>query len=225
MTQVSLYIDCTNGVSGDMLCKGLTELCGDRAFVENQQRLVFSNEHEHSHEHSGHDHRSFVAIRDLLQNSLLDEQVKQTAINIYTALAEGEAEVHGETLDTVHFHEVGRPQAILNMVGIAAAANRLNPDQIYCSPIHDGTGTVQCSHGEIPVPVPAVKAMMKNCILKFVSEDVDMEMVTPTGLAALIGLGAKPIDRLEPQWNVVKSTISKGTRGTLPGIELKLFMA
>jgi len=229
VSEYSLYIDCTNGVSGDMLCKGLLELCGDPAYVENQQRLIFQNGHGHSHEEGhnhdeghGHDHRSFVAIRDLLQNSSLNEPVKKTAIGIYTVLAKGEAEVHGETLDTVHFHEVGRPEAILNMVGIAAAVNALDPDEIYCSTIHDGTGTVLCSHGEIPVPVPAVRAMMKTCNLNFVCDDVNMEMVTPTGLAALIGLGVKNIQGPKPAWNVVKSVISRGTRGDLPGIEIMI---
>ncbi|MCF0144808.1 MAG: DUF111 family protein, partial [Firmicutes bacterium] len=100
--------------------------------------------------------------------------------------------------ETVHFHEVGRDQAINNAIGIGAAIDALKIDEIVTSAICDGSGFVDCAHGRIPVPVPAVRAMMDLCGKEYpgfefrTCEDVDTEMVTPSGLASVIGMGAKP---------------------------------
>ncbi len=137
MQKIAIYIDCTHGVSGDMLCRGLTSLCGDSDYVEGQQASIFSRDDKPAH---GHHHRSFREIEALIGESQLEDPVKAIVLNIYTALAKAEAEVHKETLDTVHFHEVGRNQAIENMVGIAAAIHKLDPEYVFCSTIHDGVG-------------------------------------------------------------------------------------
>jgi len=198
-SKVNLYMDCTNGISGDMLCQCLTALSGNRAFVEEQQQLISdglhheSEHHQHHHDHGNehthaYSHRSFQSLLSLIDNSPLDDGVKAMTKKIYEILGTAEAEVHGETLLTVHFHEVGRPQAIINMVGIAAAFVTINPGQVYCGKVIDGCGTVQCAHGEIPVPVPAVCALMNRSTLSYGQCEKTMEMVTPTGLAALLAM-------------------------------------
>jgi pyridinium-3,5-bisthiocarboxylic acid mononucleotide nickel chelatase len=217
----NLYIDCTNGISGDMLCQGLTALSGDKTFVEEQQQLISDGLHHEAHHDHDHDaaagathvhgsagsdahahpytHRSYQSLIGLIDGSRLDDGVKAMTKKIYQILATAEAEVHGETLETVHFHEVGRPQAIINMVGIAAAFQTIHPAQVYCGQVIDGCGTVQCAHGEIPVPVPAVRALMNRSTLEYGTCDKSMEMVTPTGLAALLAMEPKTIhDHPEP---------------------------
>lgn len=244
MSKVNLYIDCTNGISGDMFCRCLTELCGDIAFVESQQKLIsdelhheeqhkHSHDHGHSHDHDhdhsqdhSHDHdnshgnnlpkpytdRSFQSILSLLSQSGLDDKVKNMAQKIYTVLAKAEAHVHGETLETVHFHEVGRPQAIINMVGIAAAYVATNPEHVYCSTIMDGTGTVLCAHGEISVPVPAVSALMETSDLSFATKNVEMEMVTPTGLASLLAMEPIYMEFHAKEVQIIRTAQAKGER-------------
>jgi hypothetical protein len=148
----------------------------------------------------------------LLSDCQIDNEVKALTLKIYTILAAAEAEVHGETLETVHFHEVGRPQAILNMVGIAAALTAIDPEKVYCSKVIDGIGTVQCAHGEISVPVPAVRALMNTSTLPFGTEEIEMEMVTPTGLAALLAMEPAYI-ALEPgKVEVIREAMAKGTK-------------
>ena len=226
MSKINLYIDCTNGISGDMLCQCLTDLCDNKSFVEEQQQLVSdelqhesqhpgSHEHEHSQGHSHaqvYTHRSFQSLLALLGDSQLNDDVKAMTLKIYTILAAAEAEVHGETLETVHFHEVGRPQAIINMVGIAAALNTINPRHVYCSKVMDGTGMVTCAHGEISVPVPAVKALMSRSQLIFGTKGIKMEMVTPTGLAALLAMEPTHIDGDFVDEVIVKSTVAIGAK-------------
>lgn len=225
MSAIKLYIDCTAGISGDMLRRALAGLCTEeqRQTLAEWQTLVDhpeeGNGHDHSHDHGhehdhnhGHSHRSFRDLESALQKSGLPEAVRDLAIRIYRVLGEAEAKVHGESIDTVHFHEVGRPEAFRNMVEIAGAAILLAPAAVECSIVVDGRGTVRCSHGELPVPVPAVRALMDACGLAFGTCEQDMEMVTPTGLAALIGLGAGCRPEPPAPSRILRSAAAPGTR-------------
>ena len=194
-----LYFDCTNGISGDMLLNALMELGECRAEVEaaiNNESLSHvhhshneENAHHHDHTHHG---RSYKEVKHLIECSGFTRKSREYAEAIYRNIAEAEAEVHGESLETIHFHEVGRDQAIKNALGIGMAMEKIAPDITAVSPIYDGRGTVVCSHGEIPVPVPAVRALMKRSTFAFRQAEVDTEMVTPSGLAGLMGIGAMP---------------------------------
>jgi pyridinium-3,5-bisthiocarboxylic acid mononucleotide nickel chelatase len=270
MSNGNIYIDCTNGVSGDMLCRCLTDLCGNGSFVEEQQQLISDElhheelhqtshelhheelhqaSHDHSHDHSeahthGHDHshdhseahnhnhphprpytnRSFQSLLGLLADCRLNEDVKAMTLKIYTILAIAEAQVHEETLETVHFHEVGRPQAVINMVGIAAALTAINPRKVYCSKVIDGIGTVKCAHGEISVPVPAVKAMMNTSNLTFGTTELEMEMVTPTGLAALLAMEPQYMPTGPNPEQIIQAAKARGDRCQEGDINVKGIM-
>jgi uncharacterized protein (DUF111 family) len=225
-----LYIDCTNGISGDMLLKAL-RAAGAKADVERyvapvydevtqRNARMYGHTHEHAHAHAV----SHEDIREIIDRTALDGAIREAAKKIYKVIAEAESKVHDEAFETVHFHEVGRKEAVCNIVGIAAAVKELDIKEIYCSPLHNGQGEIECSHGMIEVPVPAVKAMMQMCDYDFITEIDCGEMVTPSGLAALIGIGAKCIgdedeDIYEEFAAAVKSCkaksgAGKGTRET-----------
>lgn len=209
-----IYIDCSNGVSGDMVLNALLDLGVDRRHVTKElNKIGLSLEMPDRKDEEGHFHRAFREISELITNSDLSPGVKATSIRIYKTIAIAEAEVHMTTLQDVHFHEVGRDKAIANIVGVAIALEAMNVDEIYVSPLHDGKGTIVCSHGEIPVPVPAVAAMKSQCDYEFVTEHIDMEMVTPSGLGVLIGIGArkKPAHDLG---KVIRTGYGNGTRNT-----------
>ena len=229
-----LYIDCTNGISGDMVLMALKEL-GAEADIEealhyqppeehhhhhhdhdhdhhhhhdhdhehhhhdhghgeaSEEAKAHNSDHHHHHDHTHehhHSHASYGYIARLIDGSDLSYPVKAQAKAIYRVIARAEGEVHGAPMEEVHFHEVGRKEAILQIVGVAQALEELDVDEVFCSPVHDGKGEIECSHGIIPVPVPAVAAMMKESDLTFVTDDIDTEMVTPSGLGILMGIGA-----------------------------------
>jgi len=217
-----------------MVLNALMDLSGQRNDIEE----ALKNEHLHTHDdHDHHDHhhahgRSWLKVRQLIDHSSFSDDAKQTALSIYQNIAEAEASVHGETLETIHFHEVGRDEAIKNALGIGMAldavkASAQGSDQdadehleILTSPIYDGKGTVVCSHGEIPVPVPAVIALRSKCAYDFKTADVNMEMVTPSGLASLMGIKAKPAIKTlqqileDPRVSMIAETEAKGSRDT-----------
>jgi uncharacterized protein (DUF111 family) len=127
----------------------------------------------------------------MIEASGLNDPVKNMSIAIFTAIAEAEAAVHDVSVEDVAFHEVGAVDSIVDIVGTAICIDLLKADEIFCSPVHDGSGFIRCRHGLIPVPVPAVMEMLKGSGISIVSEDADTEMVTPTGFGILKGLGAK----------------------------------
>ena len=223
-----------------MVLKALMELSGRKKQIEEALQKEHLHDHDdHLHDHSRtHEHshgRSWLKVRRLIEHSSFSDKAKEIAISIYQNIAEAEAKVHGETLETIHFHEVGRDEAIRNALGIGMALDIIGgsdtdpeaePITVVTSPICDGHGTVVCSHGEIPVPVPAVMALREKCTYTFETADVNMEMVTPSGLASLMGIKAKPAvktlqqilaakdDSGAPRVTLIAETEAKGSRDT-----------
>lgn len=218
-----IYIDCTNGISSDMVLMALrglgakADLTGLIHMHGHEHAYGHTHEHEHGHTHDhGHEHThvqaSYQDILHIIEHSQISEAVKETARSIYGVIAKAEASVHGATLETVHFHEVGRPEAIRNILQIAKALEELQVTEVYCSDVHDGYGTILCSHGEIPVPVPAVAAMMRESDLTFVTDEIPTEMVTPSGLGVLIGIGAKGVKEKPERFLAAKEATGIGGR-------------
>lgn len=146
-----------------------------------------SHSTEHSHDHS-HDHddahagtRTFGEVAALIRQSGLPERVKEQAERVYRRLAEAEAAVHGASLETVHFHEVGAVDSIIDVVGSVYGLHLLGVERVVCSPLPNGNGFIRCAHGLMPVPPPATAELLKGCPLRQV--DVEGELVTPTGAA------------------------------------------
>lgn len=149
------------------------------------------DKHDHGeHDESEHNHASYKNIRKMIEGSGLTDNAKKMALDIFEVIAKAEAAVHDMPIEDVVFHEVGAVDSIVDIVGAAICIDLLEVDEILCSPVHDGSGYIECRHGIIPVPVPAVMEMLKGSEISIVTEDVDTEMVTPTGFAILKGLGA-----------------------------------
>jgi uncharacterized protein (TIGR00299 family) protein len=133
--------------------------------------------------HHHHEHRNFNDIKNIINSSELSDKVKSSSLAIFMRIAEAEAEVHGKTIDEVHFHEVGAIDSIIDIVGAAIALDYLKVDKIMASPIQLGGGFVKCAHGLIPVPAPATIRILKNIPVK--TGIVNFETTTPTGAAIL----------------------------------------
>lgn len=218
-----LYFDGSNGISGDMLLKAVSRLSrNEEKIYEVMRHEVMGSQEEQNHIHDGHHHgRSYKKVRELIENSGFSFASKKTALKIYEYIAQAEAKVHGETLETVHFHEVGRNEAVKNALAVGMAIEYICPDKIMVSPIYDGKGKIICSHGEIDVPVPAVMALRENCGYCFKTADVNTEMVTPSGLAGLMGIGAEAAEDedIVKKATVMDKIVVKGSRDTgRPGL-------
>ena len=111
------------------------------------------------------------------------ESVRQHTADVFTALAQAEAEVHGTTVDDVHFHEVGALDAIADIVGVCAGFVALGLEEVHCSPVAVGFGTIATDHGLLSVPPPAVVALLRG--IPTYAGPAETELCTPTGAALL----------------------------------------
>lgn len=146
--------------------------------------------HDHHCDHSGHDHhgqeeRNLEDISHIIKTSAISERAKALSIAVFTEIAKAEAAVHGKKVEEVHFHEVGAIDSIVDIVGAAICIDMLKVDRIFCSPVHEGQGFIHCRHGRLPVPVPAVVKMLEGSGITVITEEIQAELVTPTGLGIL----------------------------------------
>jgi len=142
----------------------------------------------HGHGHGGGT-RSWAEVRGLIEGAGLAGAVRERALDTFARLARAEAAAHGVAPDEVHFHEVGALDAIADIVGVAAASVALELDRIVVSTIAlGGGGQVRGQHGGIPVPGPAVLALLSEAEAPVTGGNAPYEMTTPTGAALLASL-------------------------------------
>ncbi len=165
-----------------------------------------------------HPHRGLSDILDLLKGATaLSDSVRDRASNVFERLASAEAEVHGCTVDAVHFHEVGALDAIVDVVGSVLGLQLLGISSLSCSPLPVGTGTVRCAHGELPVPVPATALLLRGRpTVPAAGPQPTGELVTPTGAALVTTL----CDRFGPPPPLLLERVAYGLgtrdRGDFP---------
>ena len=167
--------------------------------------------HEHDHEHHHHhEHRNLFDVNKIIDDSDIDPKAKNLAKRIFMRVAKAESKVHNETLENVHFHEVGAIDSIVDIIGTAILLCKINPDVIYSSVVNDGYGFIHCAHGMISVPVPATSEIFaaSNVISRQI--DVDTELVTPTGAAIIAEIASSY--GMMPAMNVQKIGWGTGTK-------------
>jgi uncharacterized protein (TIGR00299 family) protein len=214
---------------------------GDKKELPGEAHHEHTHAHEHDHQHGHkhehkHDHgRSLHEIRRILSGAKIEDRAKQRALAIFQELGEAEAKIHNTTVDKIHFHEVGAVDAIVDITCAAVATEALKVDEWICSPLNLGGGTVQCAHGRLPVPAPAVLEILKG--VPVYSSGIEKELTTPTGAAIVKTLatrfGTVPACKIEAtgygagtrelpsQPNVLRITIGESlelARGVAPEV-------
>ena len=179
-----------------------------------------SQPHEHAHQQESssaetatppshsHPHRGLTEIRRIISAAAISEAAKKTAIAIFEALGAAEAKIHNVAVETVHFHEVGAIDAMTDIVCAAVGMEALGVDEMVCSPLNVGGGTVECAHGTFPVPAPATVELLKDAPVY--SSGVEAELVTPTG-AAIVKTLARRFGSF-PEMKIERSGYGAGSR-------------
>lgn len=196
-----LFLDMASGIAGDMFIAALCDLGVPLDVISdavNQLKMpkvrlelragyagaIGCQHFRVSWEEQGKE-RSFSEIQEMINRSSLDDELKVLSLQIFRRLALAEAEVHRTSVDEVHFHEVGAVDAIVDIVGAAAAVIYLGA-KITASPVPLGRGFVKCRHGVLPLPAPATL----NCLrgIPTIPSGIEAELVTPTGAAIVATL-------------------------------------
>jgi uncharacterized protein (TIGR00299 family) protein len=178
------------------------------AHAEHSHGAPVVQAHTHTHEH----HRSLSAILAIIGSAPLPGPVKERASRAFQLLGEAEAAIHSVPIETVHFHEVGAVDTIVDIVCAAAGCAVLGVDRWLASPLNVGSGTVECQHGTLPVPAPATLALLGDAPVY--AAGPPMERVTPTGATILRMLDVRyaPL----PAMRIVAAGYGAGGRET-PG--------
>ncbi|NEZ47383.1 nickel pincer cofactor biosynthesis protein LarC [Clostridium niameyense] len=180
-------------------------------------------EHEHDHQHShNHQHRNLNDINKIIDNSILNDNIKRISKDIFLKVAEAESKVHNKSLEEVHFHEVGATDSIVDIVGAAICLDYLKVDKIMCSKVEVGSGFVKCAHGTLPVPAPATTEILKD--VPVTSGNVPFEATTPTGAAIIKSIVNKFTN--DKDFKIIKTGYGIGGKdeGDIPNA-LRVFLA
>jgi len=204
----ALYADMANGVAGDMFLAALFELGVAPATVVSSLRPLQLGQFDIVHErrcdahgfiagycivrdlHENHTHRHLTQILELIERVDAAPRVRQRAAAVFRRLAEAEAQVHGCDIDSVHFHEVGALDAIVDIVGVCVALEQLQIDRVYASTFTVGSGTIKCAHGTLPTPAPATLQLLQGWPVRRLP--LSAELTTPTGAALVTTLAETP---------------------------------
>ena len=177
----------------------------------------------HDHHHHGHDHvhRSLGDVVDIINAAEMSDGARELAIKVFTIVAKAESAVHGRSLEEVHFHEVGAIDSIVDIIAAAVCYDDIVTSNAVTGTVItklvDGTGTVRCQHGVLPVPVPAVLKIAEQTGVPLGIENRKGEYVTPTGAA--FAAAVQTDNRLPERFKVVKTGLGAGKRDhVVPGI-------
>ena len=201
----SYVVDCPTGLAGDMLLAACLDLGVSPEVVHAPLRaLGFENGYALRVEEASNGglrglrlevevredhppHRHWGELRQRILTADLSCSLRDKVLSVFTALAEAEAAVHGIAADQVHFHEVGAIDSLVDVIGVCAALEHLQPMSLWCVPPPAGRGVVATAHGRLPVPAPAVLELARRHAieLRWGDDWPEAELTTPTGLALM----------------------------------------
>lgn len=196
-----LHLDLISGISGDMCLGALVDLGVDPKWLQKQLTPLFTGFSIQTAPvfrsalravdltvavTDQTTSRTYTDIRVLIENADLPPVVRQNSLSAFEKIAQAEAAIHGHTIESVHFHEIGGIDSLVDILGTFLAVDYLGVTHVTASEVPLGSGFVDCAHGRIPVPVPATLVILKN--IPVTGSDAATEIVTPTGAAILATL-------------------------------------
>jgi len=204
-----ILIECSPGISGDMLLGAFYDLGVPKKIIEKPLfdlglKELYHLEFKESKSCSIRGikakvenierrtiKRTWKSIKELILNGHLeDEKLRQRIYEVFESLASAEGKVHGIKPEDVHFHEIGAIDSLVDIIGVCSALNYLNPKKVYSNEPMLGKGFVQTEHGKLSVPTPAVIELVRQKNIKVLSilDSIEGELSTPTGIALLPNL-------------------------------------
>lgn len=178
-----------NGIA----CKHI-KIIDNNEYPETRHNILSKSDHHHTHKHNhtnliiqkekhSHHHRHLKDIYKIINEADLSDKTKEISKSIFLLLGKAEAKVHGVDINTIHFHEVGAIDSILDIVGSAFMIDKLDIKKSFVTDIRTGKGFAMTEHERLPIPCPATKELLIG--FPTYPGDVDGEMTTPTGAAIL----------------------------------------
>ena len=138
--------------------------------------------HHHTHHHTHH-HSGMHDVEHIVHHLPVTDKIRKDILAVYHLIAEAESHVHGVPVTEIHFHEVGTMDAVADVAAVCLLMDKIAPDRVAASPVHVGSGQVECAHGILPVPAPATAYILRE--VPTYGGEIRGELCTPTGAALL----------------------------------------
>ncbi len=202
-----ILIDCSPGISGDMLLGAFYDLGVPKNIIEktlaifglqNLYKLHFKESQSCSirgikveiDKIDQCTRRDWRNIKNLILKARLEKKLQKRIYNVFESLAMAEGKVHGIDPEEVHFHEIGAIDSLVDIIGVCASIEYLKPKKVFCNEPTLGRGLVQTDHGKLSIPSPAVIELLIKKDIKVISniDSIEGELSTPTGIALLSNL-------------------------------------
>lgn len=193
------YFDCFSGVSGDKTLGALVDLGVPVELIETElaklplsgyeleafpvTKLDIASMRVKVHVFEQKVVRTWTSVRMMLEDSDLSDAAKEGSLAVFGELAAVESKLHAKPIESVHFHEVGAVDSIVDVVGTVVGLDHLGVVDCYSSPVPTGTGMIRTEHGMLPIPAPATAELL--CGIPTYSTSMPTELTTPTGAAIL----------------------------------------
>jgi len=218
------YFDCFSGISGDMILGALIDAGLDIRELESELGMLKMSGYKIKAEKTARKGisgtkfsidvieqnvgRKLKDIVEIVDQSDLDDDIKDLSKKTFEELAMVEAKIHGKSIEEIHLHEVAGLDSIIDVIGSLIGIKKLGIEVTYSSKVHVGTGFLECQHGVLPVPAPATLAMLKG--IPIYSKGIEAELATPTGVCVLKTLSKS--FGIMPEMKVEKVGYGAGSR-------------
>lgn len=225
-----LYLECFSGISGDMMIGALIDAGLDMSHLSKEiEKLGLTGYRIDSRKvmagavsaikfdvevTSKQKPRSYRDVKKIIAGSSLSDKAKKMSLDIFKCIASAEARIHDRNIEDVHFHEVGAIDSIIDIAGTAIGIQYLKIDKVYCSQLPLGSGSINTSHGKLPIPAPATLEILKG--VPIYQGDFDFEVTTPTG-AAIVKVLAAGFGKI-PDIEIINTGYGAGSRKILRGL-------
>lgn len=147
------------------------------------QHEIHHGEQVHYEQIHHHEHRNLHDVLEIIDKTEMTENARKLAHKIFEIIAQAESKAHSKPVEEVHFHEVGAVDSVVDVIALAVCFYSLHVEKVFVPFLCEGTGTVRCQHGILPVPVPAVANIMQEYYVPLKITGERGEFVTPTGAA------------------------------------------
>lgn len=147
------------------------------------QHEIHHGEQVHYEQVHHHEHRNLHDVLEIIDKTEMTENARKLAHKIFEIIAQAESKAHSKPVEEVHFHEVGAVDSVVDVIALAVCFDSLHVEKVFVPFLCEGTGTVRCQHGILPVPVPAVANIMQEYYVPLKITGERGEFVTPTGAA------------------------------------------
>ena len=143
---------------------------------------------ENTHERKGIEIQECITLTS--DKIGLSEKAKVFARESIKSLINAESKIHGESIESVHFHEASSVDTVVDIIGTAIALDDLNffVEEIISTPVAVGGGTLNFSHGTVSNPASAILEIFRNTNIIISGGQVKDELTTPTGASLLVNL-------------------------------------